>query len=133
MGRILSIFGKDIDSQYLTTLCYAMLTETFHSGVDNQLPRESSVMPWRDITYPSSRINEIAYVNCRLRLQKLTRDPVVLTLASVTGSIIIVSVLEPYFGQYIDTICEYMAHVCSSYCCVLHPYWLLLLCCLLSS
>ncbi|KAG1750098.1 ABC protein, partial [Suillus lakei] len=47
MGRILSIFGKDIDS------------------VDNQLPRES--------------------------------DPVVITLSSVMGSIIIVSVLEPYF------------------------------------
>lgn len=47
MGRILSIFGKDIDS------------------VDNQLPQSMRLL--------------------------------VLTLASVTGSIIIVSVLEPYF------------------------------------
>jgi hypothetical protein len=44
MGRILSIFGKDIDSQHLTNLC-AMLyfAETFRLGVDNQLPRELSV------------------------------------------------------------------------------------------
>jgi hypothetical protein len=33
-------------------------------------------------------------------------DPVVLTLSSVMGSIIIVAILEPYFGQYIDARCK---------------------------
>jgi hypothetical protein len=46
MGRILSIFGKDIDSQYLADLYHAMLAETFPSGIDNQLSRESSVTAW---------------------------------------------------------------------------------------
>jgi hypothetical protein len=112
MGRILSIFGKDIDSQYLTDLYYAMLAETFHPGIDNQLPRESSVTTWWDVTYTWSRINKIAYVSRTLRLRRLTQDPVVITLSSVMGSIIIVSVLEPYFGQYIEIICEDLAHAC---------------------
>jgi hypothetical protein len=43
MGRILSIFGEDIDGQYLIDFCYVVLAETFHPGIDNQLPRESYI------------------------------------------------------------------------------------------
>jgi hypothetical protein len=46
-----------------------------------------------------------------LLLWRLTEDSVIITLSSVMGSIIIVSVLEPYFGQYIEIIiCEDKAH-----------------------
>jgi hypothetical protein len=42
MGRILSVFGKDVDSKHLANLCYAF-AQNIQPGVDNQLAREQFI------------------------------------------------------------------------------------------
>lgn len=106
MGRILSVFGKDIDSKYLINLCYALLKMFNQALIINYhvsclSPPQVGILLMHALV--SMRLRKLAGRHASL-VETNYEDAVVITLSTVMGSIIIIAVLEPYFGQYIDVV-----------------------------
>lgn len=103
MGRVIGVFGKDIDSEYLKMALLNCIYWNTHLDVDNQLPGESSAYARGTNVNHKLVLQFLCGCVCITFIGNgiLLREHLVcLTLSSVLGSVIIITIIEHYFRKY---------------------------------